>query len=110
MSISTMPPMTASEPAAAQGDDENFIGVVLETMVSGLPEMIKQDPEFKKALLDALGISSETEVEEEGEKEEGEEDDLDSLLAEDAGDEDGDLDTLLAGLEDIAEGDDLASL
>ncbi len=107
MSVSTMPPMAAGEPVAAQGEDENFIGVILETMVSGLPEMIKQDPEFKKTLLDALGISSETEAEEEGEKEENE--DLDSMLEEDES-EDEDLDSLLAGFEDIAEGDDLASM
>lgn len=112
MSVSQMPPMGApAAPAppvagAPGADDEAFISVILEVMVSSLPELIKQDPAFKKAVLDALGLSGESEDEEEG-------DDIDALLEGDEGGEepaDEDLDALLAGFESIGAEDDIGAL
>ena len=75
-------------------------------MVDRDPELIKQDPAFKKAVLEALDLSGESEDEEES-------DDIDALLEGDEGGEepaDEDLDALLAGFESIGAEDDIGAL
>lgn len=105
MSISEMPPVGApAAPAAPSADDEALITVIVETMVAALPELIKQDPAFKAAVLDALGMSA-------GASPQGgdEVDDLEALLEGDEGDDE-DIDALLMSLEDTAPGDDIGDL
>jgi len=89
MSTSQLPPMASGE-AAPSGDDEAFVAVIIETMATALPEMLKSDPAFKAAVLEALGLSGE--ANEPSESEEGEDEDIDSILMD---------------LEDVAEGDDI---
>ena len=121
MSISEMPPVGA--PAAPPAEDEALITVIVETMVTALPELIKQDPAFKAAVLDALGMSAgsapkEGEDDDDdleallgGEDEGGDDDDLEALLGgEDEGGDDEDIDALLMSLEDTAPGDDIGGL
>lgn len=108
MSISEMPPVGApAAPSAPSAEDEALITVIVETMVTALPELIKQDPAFKAAVLDALGMSAGATSQEGGD----EDDDLDALLSgEDEEGDDEDLDALLMSLEDTAPGDDIGGL
>lgn len=103
MSISEMPPVGApAAPSAPSAEDEALITVIVETMVTALPELIKQDPAFKAAVLDALGMSAAAP------KEGEDDDDLEALLGgEDEGGDDEDIDALLMSLEDTAPGDDI---
>lgn len=104
MPISEMPPVGApAAPSAPPAEDEALITVIVETMVTALPELIKQDPAFKAAVLDALGMSAGA-ASQEGE----DDDDLEALLGgEDEGGDDEDIDALLMSLEDTAPGDDI---
>lgn len=104
MSISEMPPVGAPAASSApSAEDEALITVIVETMVTALPELIKQDPAFKAAVLDALGMSAGA-APREGE----DDDDLEALLGgEDEGGDDEDIDALLMSLEDTAPGDDI---
>jgi hypothetical protein len=105
MSISEMPPPPSGAPAPSE--DEALVSVILEVVVTGLPELLKQDPAFKAALLEALGMGSGGAAPVEGEE------DIDALLEGFGGEGEGDdedIDALLEGFEGVGDGADFENL
>jgi hypothetical protein len=109
MSISEMPVPPSAPPMEAEGapapqEDEALVGVILEVVVSGLPELLKQDPAFREAMRAALGVADAEASPEEGD------DDLDALLDMGDGDDEESIDALLEGFEGVGGGEDFAAL
>lgn len=110
MSVSEMPvppsapPPTGGESTPAPQEDEALVSVILEVVVSGLPELLKQDPAFREAVRAALGVADAGASPEEGD------DDLDALLDVGDGDDEESIDALLEGFEGVGGGEDFAAL
>jgi hypothetical protein len=103
MSISEMPPPPSGAPAPSE--DEALVSVILEVVVTGLPELLKQDPAFKAAMLEALGMGAEGAPPAEGDE------DIDALLEGFGGEgDDESIDALLEGFEGVGGGADFENL